>query len=127
MKAASFCFDKKIVRQKSKHAAFHPGPILPPGGEGSPLRAILERHHVELSLKMMHIRLLQHKPFKLHNDSASIHVNCLIPKLSFLTLEIKKKNITYFPSEKVKIFFYKIHFHFLNLILKHESIERNQA
>ena len=37
MKAASFFFEKKIVRQKSKHAAFHPGPVLPPGGEGSPL------------------------------------------------------------------------------------------
>ena len=30
MKEVSFC-------QKSKQAAFHPGPVLPPSGEGSPL------------------------------------------------------------------------------------------
>ena len=28
---------KKNARQKSKQAAFHPGPVLPPSGEGSPL------------------------------------------------------------------------------------------
>ena len=27
---------KKIAGQKSKHAALHPGPVLPPSGEGSP-------------------------------------------------------------------------------------------
>ena len=32
---------KKIVCQKSKQAAFHPGPVLPPSGEGSPLRNIV--------------------------------------------------------------------------------------
>ena len=30
-------FRKKIVREKSKQAAFHPRPELPPSGEGSPL------------------------------------------------------------------------------------------
>ena len=29
---------KKIVRQKSKQAAFHPGPVLPPSSEGSPFK-----------------------------------------------------------------------------------------
>ena len=37
MKDVSFCFEKKIARQKSKQAAFHLGPVLQPSGEGSPL------------------------------------------------------------------------------------------
>ena len=41
MRDVSFCFEKKIVCQKSKHAAFHPEPVLPPSGEGSPLRNIV--------------------------------------------------------------------------------------
>ena len=33
-------YRKKIVREKSKQAAFHPRPVLPPSGEGSPLEKI---------------------------------------------------------------------------------------
>ena len=37
-----FYFEKKIACQKSKLAAFHPGPVLPLSGEGSPLKFIME-------------------------------------------------------------------------------------
>ena len=36
MKDLLFCFEKNIAHQKSIQAAFHPGLVLPPCGEGSP-------------------------------------------------------------------------------------------
>ena len=42
MKDVLLCFDENIACQKSKQAAFHPGPVLPLSGEGSPLKFIME-------------------------------------------------------------------------------------
>ena len=37
LKLPRFVLKEKIGCPKSKQAAFHPGPVLPPSGEGSPL------------------------------------------------------------------------------------------
>ena len=39
MKDVSLCFQKKYCTSIIKTKAFHPGPVLPPSGEGSPLKA----------------------------------------------------------------------------------------
>ena len=40
MKDASACFGKKIRIKKQNKTTLQPGPVLPPSGEGSPLRLI---------------------------------------------------------------------------------------
>ena len=41
MKVISFCFEIIFFAKNQNNLAFHPGPLQPPGGEGSPLKLIL--------------------------------------------------------------------------------------
>ena len=93
MKAASFCFEEKIGCLKSKQAAFHPGPVLPPSGEGSTWKADWVNNIIPAP-SLNFIEFIQHETGDhleaLNIDCVGLNIGIFHHKYSFVGMTLIK-------------------------------------